>query len=91
VGCLVHVTVPGSTSGSTGCLWKWQTVLQILPDESKLVNILVKELSNANNAGVSPSVFFFELLKTSVALVGRGRWRISQTLGPQYPRNHTIT
>jgi len=41
-GCLVHVTVPSSTSGSTGCLRKWQPALQILQDESKLVNILIK-------------------------------------------------
>jgi len=42
VGCLFHVTVPGSSSGSTCCLWKWKTVLWILLDESKLVNIPIK-------------------------------------------------
>jgi len=40
-------------------------------------------------------VFFFPLVffkdKTSIALLSRGRRRISQTLGHQYPRNLTIT
>jgi len=40
-------------------------------------------------AGLSPSDFFF-VEKQVLLCFGRGRWRISQTFGPQYPRKFII-
>ena len=41
-------------------------------------------------AGLSPSGWVFVVNKQVLFCFGRGRWRISQTLGPQYPRYLTI-
>jgi len=60
------------------------TWIQLPEEEYKLVNILVQQLSNANNAGVSPSGFlffpFFLKKKQVLLCLSCGRWRISQTL-----------
>jgi len=95
VGCLVHVTGPGSTTGPPAAFGSGREYCEYY-QMSLHSSISRSSSSQMRTTRVSlPQVDFFLLFyflkKPSFALLSRGRWRISKTLGPQHQRNLTIT